>query len=310
MKRLLVTVALVLATAAGSLAKAPRVGVTTLTFTKASVTNGPPRVLTTVVWYPAARGTGTAETFGLRDADVRPGRYPLVVFSHGTCGRPTEASYLTMALAARGFVVAAPPHPGNTADDFPGCLVGPLFVDSFLNRVPDVRFVIDSMLAEATSGSSRFSGRLRSDAIAVTGLSFGGFTTLSAAQREPRLDAVLALAPGGTAVLQPAAIPIPAMVIGSEKDEVVGFAESEKAYQRLAGPRFLVELQGGTHLNFTDSCVPLCGADAPSQAKAHRLVLHYALPFMRHYLARDRGGTAVLSRKIRGVKVTTEARRP
>src|SRR5262249_30874162 len=157
-----------------------------LTFTKTSVSTGQPRVLTTVVWYPAVRNTGAAETFGLRDADVRPGRYPLVIFSHGTCGRPTESSYLTMALAAQGFVVAAPPHPGNTADDFPGCLGGAPFVDSALNRVPDVRFVLDAMLAEASSGTSRFSGRVRTDQLGITGLSFGGFTTLVAAQVEPR----------------------------------------------------------------------------------------------------------------------------
>jgi predicted dienelactone hydrolase len=310
LRRRLAAVALVVATAPGALAgKAPPVGVTTLTFTKTSVSNGQPRVLTTVIWYPAARGTGTAEALGLRDADVRSGRFPLVVFSHGTCGRPTEASYLTMAIAAQGFVVAAPPHPGNTADDFPGCLGGLPFIDSAVNRVPDVRFVIDSMLAEGASGASRFSGRLRSDAIGVTGLSFGGFTTLLAAQLEPRLRAALALVPGGTASLQPGDITIPTMVIGSEHDEVVTFAESEKAYQRLAGPRFLVELLGGTHLSVTDDCTPLCHLDAPSQAKAHRLVLHYALPFLRHYVARD-GGVSSLSRKIRGVKVTAEARRP
>ena len=309
MRRGLAAVVLLLGTAAGALAKAPRVGVTTLTFTKVSVSTGQPRVLTTVVWYPAARGSGTAETLGLRDADVRPGRYPLVVFSHGTCGRPTEATYLTMALAEQGFVVAAPPHPGNTADDFPGCLGGVPFIDSAVNRVPDVRFVIDSMLAEATNGASRFSGRLRADAIGVMGLSFGGFTTLLAEQMEPRLRAGLALVPGGTTALQPTDITIPTMVIGSEKDEIVGFAESESAYQKLAGPRFLVELLGGTHLSVTDACTPLCGADAPSQAQAHRLVLHYGLPFLRHYVA-GHGGTAALSRKIRGVKVTADARRP
>jgi predicted dienelactone hydrolase len=310
LRTVLVAVALLLATAADSPAKAPRVGVTTLTFTKTSVTTGQPRVLTTVVWYPAARGTGTADTFGLRDADVRAGRYPLVVFSHGTCGRPTEASHLTMALAAQGFVVAAPPHPGNTKDDIPACLGGLPFIDSAVNRVPDVRFVIDSMLTENGNAASRFSGRLRADRIAVTGLSFGGFTTLLAAQQEPRLVATLAMAPGGTASLAPGNIAIPTMVIGSEKDEVVGFAESEKAYQRLDGPRFLVELLGATHLNVTDECAPFCGKDAPSQATSHRLILHYALPFMRHYVAHDRGGTAALSRKIRGVKVTAEARRP
>src|SRR6185436_19323492 len=89
------------------------VGVSTLTFTKTSVTTGEPRALATVVWYPAVRKSGTSEALGLRDATPRRGKFPLVVFSHGTCGSPTEASYLTMAISSQGFVVAAPPHPGN-----------------------------------------------------------------------------------------------------------------------------------------------------------------------------------------------------
>ena len=49
-------------------ARAFPVGVTTLTFTKTSVTTGAPRPLATVVWYPAAARTGSPEALGLRDA--------------------------------------------------------------------------------------------------------------------------------------------------------------------------------------------------------------------------------------------------
>jgi dienelactone hydrolase len=261
------------------------VGVTSLTFTKSSVSTGAPRPLDTVIWYPAVDGTGTAEALGLRDADAYARSFPLIVYSHGACGRPVEASYLTMAMASRGFVVAAPPHPGDTADDLPGCLTAAETADSYLNRVPDVRFVIDSMLAEAGTPSSRFADRLRPDAIGIAGVSFGGFTTLLAAQQEPRLRTALALVPGGTTVLQANDITIPTMVIGGERDAVVGFAESEHAYERLAGPRFLVELLAANHLAVVDNCGPLCSPDDIPQALAHRLVIHFALPFLRYYLA-------------------------
>src|SRR5262245_28785129 len=82
-------------------------GVTSITFTKNSVTTGDPRPLVTTIWYPAVPGTGSASDLGLRDADVYQKRFPLIVFSHGNCGQPSEASYLTTALARRGFVVAA-----------------------------------------------------------------------------------------------------------------------------------------------------------------------------------------------------------
>ena len=291
------------------------VGLTTLELAKTSAT-GEPRPLRTLMWYPAKPGTGSAEEFGLRDATVRRGRFPLVLFSHGSCGHPDEATYLTMALASRGFVVAAPPHPGNTAAEFPACLATANFVDSFLNRVPDIRFVLDAMLAENESASSRFAGHLRADAIGMSGLSYGGFTTLSAAQQEPRITAALALVPGGSNFLQASPITIPTMVIGAERDRVVTYAEAERAFAKLTGPRFLIELLGANHLSAVDDCVSrftginLCVPDDISQADAHRLVLRYALPFMRRYVARIPAEKRALVRKTTGVILTAEPRGP
>ena len=289
-----------------------RVGVTDLTFTKTSVTSGEPRVLDTAIWYPAEPRTGTRTDLGFRDAAARRGPFPLIVFSHGTCGSPTEASYLTTALAASGFVVAAPPHPGNTENDLPGCLGGPDFIDSAINRVPDVRFAIDSMLAESADSASRFAGRLRSDAIGMSGLSFGGFTALLAEVQEPRIRATLSMVPGGTATLGQNQIATPTMVIGSERDMVVGYAESVSAFGHLTGPRFLVELLAANHLSVVDDCrnptlgTNFCVPADITQDEAHRLVLHYALPFFRRYLAgRPRPGP-VLAQPIAGVTLQAE----
>ena len=305
-------VVLGLATAAAAGAGQVRVGVTTRTFTKTSVTTGEPRPLATVIWYPAVARTGTPEALGLRDATVRRGHFPLIVFSHGSCGRPTEATYLTMALVEAGFVVAAPPHLGNTADD-PDCVGA--FLDSVANRVPDVRFMIDSMLALADDPSSPFAGHLRADRIAVAGLSFGGFTTLLTLQQEPRVQAGLVLVPGGTAFLGAADITQPTLVIGSERDTVVGFPESESAFARLAGPRFLVELLAANHLSVVDSCynedlgVSFCVDGDIAQETAHRLVLRYALPFLRRYLAERRVPGRQLTHQVDGVVLTAEPRR-
>jgi predicted dienelactone hydrolase len=257
------------------------VGITNITYTKAAVGSGAPRPLDTLIWYPAVPGTGTQEPLGWRDADVYPKQFPWIVFSHGSCGRPRESSYLTMALAGRGFIVVAPSHTGNTAAD-PDCVAN--FGDSLANRVPDVRFIIDSILAENANSSSRFAGRLRADDLGMMGLSFGGYTTLAAAQVEPRLRAAVALVPGGTAVLGPNDITIPMMIIGAENDLIVGFAESEAAYQRVAAPRFLVELLKGNHLAVTDSCFPLCIPGEIRQEVAHRIVTRNVLSFFRRYL--------------------------
>jgi predicted dienelactone hydrolase len=284
------------------------VGTTTRTLVTTSVT-GTSRTLDTIVWYPAVARTGTPDALGLRDAKVRRGRFPLIVFMHGTCGRPDEATYLTKALASQGFVVAAPPHPGLTAADLPGCLAFSATVNAALNVLPDVRLVIDSLLKEADDPSSPFSKRLRSDALGISGLSFGGYAAMVAALGDSRLRTALVLVPGGTAFLPAGDISFPTMVIGSQRDQVVGFAESQNAYQRLAGPRFLVELLGGDHLSVVDDCTVACVPGDISQEDAHRLVLHYALPFERRYLAQRPVASRRLTRAIPGVTVEAEPRR-
>lgn len=294
-----------------------KVGVTRLSLTKTSVTTGMPRALDPVVWYPANGPRGSAGTSPTEDTPVRRGRYPLIIFSHGACGRPTESTYYTTALASRGFVVVAPTHAGNTADDgFATCTA--MFVDSAVNRFPDIEATIDFMVAAATDPSSRFARHLRPDVIGMTGLSFGGFTTLQAAQQDARLVAALSMVPGGTSALAQGAdhdITIPTMVIGSERDQVVGYAESPLAFARLAGPRFLVKLLAANHLSVVDDCfnhdlnLSLCVEADISQDAAHALVLHYAEPFFRRYLRNVRGAGRVLTRQIDGVELTAEPKR-
>ncbi len=293
------------------------VGVTRMSLTKTSVTTGLPRALDPVVWYPADVRHAAADGAPTQDAQVRRGRHPVIVFSHGSCGRPTEATYYTTALAARGFVVVAPTHPGDTADDgLVACYAN--FLDSAVNRLPDVEATIAATIVAATDATSRFARRVRPDRIGMTGLSFGGFTTLLAAQSDRRLVAALSMVPGGTAALAQGAdhdIAIPTMVIGAERDKIVGFAESPLAYARLAGPRFLVELLGANHLSVVDDCfdhdldVSLCVPADITQDAAHALVLHYAVPFFRRYLAGVRRAGRTLVRPIDGVVLTAEPTR-
>jgi predicted dienelactone hydrolase len=282
------------------------VGVTERTFTKTSTTTGAPRVLATTIWYPAVRGTGTAGPLGLRDATVRRGRWPLVVFSHGACGMPTATSYLMKALAADGFIAAAPPHPGHTdADGNAVCRTNR--IDTYLNRVPDLQFVVDAMLALDADRASPFARRVRRDDFGLMGVSFGGFTALLGGQREPRLGAVLAMVPGGVEALDPGDLRVPTMVIGSELDGTTGFPASLEAYARLAGPRYLVKLLGGGHLSVVDDCFPLCGT--LGREEGHRLVVRYALPFFRRWLKDDRAASRALRKAVDGVELMADARR-
>ncbi|RMF12332.1 MAG: hypothetical protein D6761_12950, partial [Candidatus Dadabacteria bacterium] len=50
---------------------------------------------------------------GRRDAPLRAGRWPVVIFSHGAGGVRFQSVFLTEYLAAHGYIVVAPDHEGD-----------------------------------------------------------------------------------------------------------------------------------------------------------------------------------------------------
>ncbi len=132
------------------------VGVTRWTFTRPSTTTGQPRVLNALIWYPASAAATASPPADPRlgaPLDAEPDRrgqpYPVVVFSHGSGGSPLGYTYFATHLASHGFVMVAPPHPGNTSADCPSpCLASvpaarPSILDSAPNRPDDVVFALE-----------------------------------------------------------------------------------------------------------------------------------------------------------------------
>jgi predicted dienelactone hydrolase len=276
------------------------VGVRTVPFVKPSETTGAPRRLDTVVWYPAVAGTGTLEGEVLRDARVLRGRFPLVVFSHGSCGFPGQSEFLTITLASYGFVVAAPPHPGNTSAEIPDCFDA--LADSFANRVADLRFVIEGLLAAARDPASPFARHIHPRRIGVTGHSYGGQTTLRmAALGDRRIRGAVALAPAVVREIPGLQIAIPTMVITGEVDDLTPFeTDARGAFAMLSGPRYLVKLLDTGHCAFAPLCAPMfCGTGCEpgrlSIEAGHDLTLRLAVPFFLRYVA----GRARYARDLR-----------
>lgn len=264
------------------------VGIMTIQITTTSVTTGAPRVLDTLVWYPATEGSGTPEGAFLRNAEVAKGRHPLVVFSHGSCGIPNQSPFLMQALASRGMIVAAPPHPGNVLS--PDCSTPAALADAFANRPADVGAVADRFLAFTKDKTSRFHRRVNPKRLGVAGHSFGGQTTLRVAADDARFKAALALAP---AFAPGVTIRRPLMVMTGELDSLTPFAEdAEPSYALGTGPRWLVKILRAGHCAFIPGCAEqVCGAGCEPGAltapEANALVLRYAVPFLLRYLEGD-----------------------
>ena len=269
------------------------VGVRIISMTKPAE-NPPndPRTLDTMVWYPTTAGAGPIHSVygGVLDAPVdgSGGPYPVVMFSHGSCGYPAQSVFLTTLLASRGFVVVAPPHPGNTIYDGLGvCGSGASLARSAIERPADVIFALDEMLAATALPSSDFHGVLDPTRIGMMGHSFGGFTTYRVVAQDARFAVAIPLAPaaGGAAPMT-----IPSLSMISTLDSLVNNAQVRAVYASSSPPKILVELQNTGHYAYSNGCFPSPDCAPPAtltQDEAHGAVLRWVIPFLEWRLRGD-----------------------
>lgn len=138
--------------------------------------------LAVTVWYPAETGGKPVNpgesvffegTKAMLDAPVLPGKYPLVLLSHGAglAGTPEAISWLATPLARQGFIVAAPAHPGNGGANRSAAETMKLWL-----RPADITATLDVMQRQPL-----FAGHLDAGNTGVLGLSMGGNTALALA---------------------------------------------------------------------------------------------------------------------------------
>jgi predicted dienelactone hydrolase len=140
------------------------------------------------ILYPAAPGKGQANRtelgpyvlHGYFQAAVHPGRYPLVVISHGSGGSALGHHDLAEYLAGHGYVVASITHPKDNFADTSG--VGS--PDVFVGRPRQVSAVIDALLG------GEWRNRIDPSRIGVAGFSAGGYTALVLAGALPRFELI------------------------------------------------------------------------------------------------------------------------
>jgi predicted dienelactone hydrolase len=191
------------------------------------------RVLPVTVWTPLEAGD----------------RLPLIVYSHGFTGNRREMVYLLEHLASHGYVVAGLDFP-LTHGEAAG---GPNYLD-LASQPGDVRFVIDSLLAEASD--TAFTGRIDPERIGLAGLSYGGLTTtlLTFHPREAdhRVKGAVSIA-GPADLFAPAFFAgeaPPFLMIAGTEDAFVPYARNAENLLAKAPAAHLVTIDAGTHLGF------------------------------------------------------------
>lgn len=277
---------------------AHQVGVKTLELTDATRA----RNLTLEVWYPADLDANQYEKttykavigstkFDLegraaRDAKLLPGKFPLVILSHGQPGSRFMMSYLTEHLASCGFVVAAIDHTGSTYDD----LTPESYGSSIVDRPLDILFSIDAVAAKITNANP--------GNVALMGYSYGGYSSLNAAglgldkanleayaeisgnegpsfalpffddlckvrgkdliKPDPRVKAVFVMAPYGIPWLsgaQFASLDIPLFVACGREDDVALYERDAVMAFKISGAKtkYLLTLEAALHNPFTNN---------------------------------------------------------
>lgn len=207
------------------------------------------RVFPCEIWSPAG-GAG-------------PGPRPLVVFSHYSGGHRRSATFLCTHLASHGYAVAALDHSevvatglaagvGETAGERSAR------IDAVIaSRVPDVRFLLDYLLDGHASGVVLDARR-----VGLAGHSLGGWTALATPESDPRVRAVVAMAPGGSSRPRPGVLPLsltfawrspaPVLYLAAEDDVPVPLAGVHELFDRTPQAKQLVILRHADHQHFAD----------------------------------------------------------
>ena len=162
------------------------------------------------------------------DAPVAPGRFPLVLISHGSGGSPLLYRSLSLALARNGYLVALPKHPGNSLgdDDLANT------VTNLRNRPRQLMRLLTALLADEALGAA-----LAPEPVTAIGHSMGGYTVLCLAGgqpwtrgrepvdvvHDPRIGAAVLMAPACGFFLAPGAlqaVTTPILALTAEHDEL------------------------------------------------------------------------------------------
>lgn len=248
------------------------------------------RPLTFEVWYPAAAAHAgqdladdTRDRYemlpvfppvpqdAVRDAAPQPGAHPLVMFSHGFGSHRRQSTFFCTHLASRGYVVASVDHTGNTTFDILQATIasrsgapppdGDALIAEFIAQRPaDVSF----MLAQLDAGALGADGpAIDASRIGMSGHSFGGWTTLMAVGREPRIVAAVPLAPaggatplGGQSLRDALSLDwrrrVPTLLLAAERDGLLPLEGMEDLFRRIDSPKRMSILRNADHMHFCD----------------------------------------------------------
>lgn len=282
-----------------------------------------PRTIVVSVWYPTEDTDGYAPAYhdlfrddaAFEDATPAPpihrGGYPVHVYSHGWQGFGGTSYHLMDYFASHGWVAVAPNHAGNLLfepDEIP--------TSHYFERPMDVAVALDA------AGALDLPGEVNTEAVVMSGHSFGTYTAWSVAgaaydedvararcaagdvpsgactedeievlvrgHRDPRVVAAIPMAGGDSGWFGGDgydAVAIPMLLMTGTDDDVGAQALFDKAART---DLTWIDVTGGCHQLFG-----LGGCHDIDGELGFAIVNTYALAFARHHVLGDDGDDVV-----------------
>lgn len=207
----------------------------------------------------------------VREAAARAGTYPLVIFSHSSGAGRRSATFLCTHLASHGYIVAALDHSEVVVPELARKIDETSQQKSarwealIASRVPDVSFLLNHLLGSASPLDlevGKNEAIIDRAQIGIVGHSFGGWTALAATGVEPRIRAVVALAPGGSSHPKPGILPVelnfnwardvPTLYLVAENDVSLPLAGMYELFNRTRATKEMFILRRSDHMHFMD----------------------------------------------------------
>ena len=295
----------------GSSATTPMsVGYRKLQFTY-TVGSNPARTRDYFLWYPTADPEDRFDYKGqlgvaAPDGTIAPGRFPLIVFSHGFLGAGDQIIFLTENLARMGYIVAAPNHADAGTGSEPIAI--PNFIDArswddnkYLDRKEDLSALIDHLLG-GTDSAAFLRDHVDAHAIGIAGHSLGGYVALGMAGARPawrdsRIRAALLLSPYALPYFDGPAlggVQVPVMLQGGTLDwAITPFLPA--VYEKLQAPKYFLVLNAASHFEWTNLISLGKSTTAAVQSGSARWITGYSLAFFDSYL-RGQDRSALLAK--------------
>ena len=184
---------------------------------------------------------------------------PLIVYSHPSLFPRRAATFLCTHLASHGYTVAAMDHSEVVVPE-----LGRQQSETAEQRDARMRAMIASRVPDVRALLAHFS---EAEPAGIAGHSFGGWTALAAPEVEPRIRAIVALAPGGSSIRKPGILPltldfrwgrdVPTLLIAAENDAALPLEGMYEIFERIPATKRMAILHRADHSHFVDHIAQL-----------------------------------------------------